>query len=70
MDTSEDSFNWCNAGISLAGTMTVGDARERGAAPPVRRYEKPQVIVIGDVRFLTAGSASSGKQDANSQYYW
>lgn len=34
------------------------------------RYEPPRLIVLGKVRTLTTGSASSGKQDANSQYYW
>jgi hypothetical protein len=33
-------------------------------------YETPRIIVIGKVRKLTTGSASSGNQDANSQYYW
>ena len=33
-------------------------------------YEPPQIIVIGNVRDITAGSASSGRRDANSQYYW
>jgi hypothetical protein len=33
-------------------------------------YETPRVIVIGKVRKLTRGSASSGNADANSQYYW
>ena len=33
-------------------------------------YEPPRIIVIGNVRDLTMGSASSGRSDANSQYYW
>lgn len=33
-------------------------------------YEPPQLVVIGNVRDLTTGSSSSGKKDANSQYYW
>jgi hypothetical protein len=33
-------------------------------------YEPPRITVIGNVRDLTGGSASSGKSDANSQYYW
>jgi hypothetical protein len=47
-------------------------ALSRVSAPRRRTndYESPRVIIIGNVRDLTAGSASSGKQDANSQYYW
>lgn len=33
-------------------------------------YEPPQVVVIGTIRDLTSGSSSSGRTDANSQYYW
>jgi hypothetical protein len=40
---------------------------EQDAAMP---YEPPRVLVIGKVQDLTGGSASSGKKDANSQYYW
>lgn len=40
------------------------------ASQPAGNYEPPQVLVIGDVRELTTGSASSGSADANSQYYW
>ncbi len=35
-----------------------------------RGYERPRLLVIGDIRSLTAGSTSSGNKDANSQYYW
>ena len=41
-----------------------GEAENPGA------YALPLVVDIGDVRDLTAGSASSGNKDANSQYYW
>jgi hypothetical protein len=40
---------------------------EPGDAMP---YEPPRVLVIGDIREITGGSASNGKKDANSQYYW
>lgn len=33
-------------------------------------YERPAIHVIGRVRDLTGGSSSSGRKDANSQYYW
>jgi hypothetical protein len=33
-------------------------------------YASPLVVDIGEVLDLTAGSASSGNKDANSQYYW
>jgi hypothetical protein len=46
------------------------DARGARSAQSGRDYESPAVIVIGSVRDVTAGSASSGNADANSQYYW
>jgi hypothetical protein len=33
-------------------------------------YESPRVMVIGHIRKFSTGSSSSGKADANSQYYW
>jgi len=36
----------------------------------VEEYEPPCVVDVGHVRELTGGSSSSGKADANSQYYW
>ncbi len=33
-------------------------------------YESPRLMVIGSVRKFSTGSSSSGKADANSQYYW
>jgi hypothetical protein len=33
-------------------------------------YESPRLMVIGRVRKFSTGSSSSGKADANSQYYW
>lgn len=33
-------------------------------------YESPRLLVIGRVRKFSTGSSSSGKSDANSQYYW
>ncbi len=46
------------------------DARGPRQAQSGLDYESPVVMVIGSVRDLTAGSASSGNADANSQYYW
>jgi hypothetical protein len=46
------------------------DARGTRQGQLGRDYESPAVIVIGSVRDLTAGSASSGNADANSQFYW
>lgn len=34
------------------------------------QYERPAIHVVGTVRDLTGGSSSSGRKDANSQYYW
>ena len=47
-----------------------GNAGRGEIAPLGRDYERPRILVIGDVRTLTAGSTSSGNKDANSQYYW
>jgi hypothetical protein len=33
-------------------------------------YESPRLMVIGRARKFSTGSSSSGKADANSQYYW
>jgi hypothetical protein len=33
-------------------------------------YESPRVMIIGRARKFSTGSSSSGKADANSQYYW
>jgi hypothetical protein len=33
-------------------------------------YEPPGISLVGHVRDLVKGSSSSGKSDANSQYYW
>jgi hypothetical protein len=46
------------------------DARGARQAQPGPDYESPVLMVIGSVRDVTAGSASSGNADANSQYYW
>jgi hypothetical protein len=56
----------------------LSDANSEDAAIPGsqtqkdvhRTYEPPQIIVIGSIRETTTGSASSGRTDANSQYYW
>jgi hypothetical protein len=37
---------------------------------PACGYESPRLMVVGRVRKLSTGSSSSGKADANSQYYW
>jgi hypothetical protein len=37
---------------------------------PTDDYEPPGITDMGHVRELTRGSSSSGKADANSQYYW
>jgi hypothetical protein len=70
MDSSGKFFNLLNAGVMSAGAACRVDVQESATPSVARPYEKPQVIVIGNVRDLTAGSASSGNQDANSQYYW
>jgi hypothetical protein len=48
---------------------TSDSAEPSGGGTP-RAYESPQVIVIGKIRDITTGNASSGNADANSQYYW
>ena len=45
-------------------------SRGGGLNRPVHPYEPPRLLVIGSVHSLTTGSSSSGKKDANSQYYW
>jgi hypothetical protein len=45
---------------------SIGASRSGTPGP----YESPRVIVIGKVRDVTTGNASSGNADANSQYYW
>lgn len=50
-------------------SMSAERGDEQEALPP-GDYASPLVADIGDVRDLTAGSASSGKKDANSQFYW
>jgi hypothetical protein len=66
-----------------AGACSTLTARQTGEVAPTAdnhsrpgeahgpgEYALPLVVDIGDVRDLTAGSASSGSKDANSQYYW
>lgn len=51
-------------------------AGARGDLPPVRAdgpdfsYVPPRIVVVGHIRNLSTGSSSSGKSDANSQFYW
>jgi hypothetical protein len=33
-------------------------------------YDSPMVVDLGRSRDLVLGNSSSGKADANSQYYW
>ncbi len=58
------------AGGREADQPASQDARRTRRGQPDVYYESPVVMVIGSVRELTAGSASSGNADANSQYYW
>lgn len=48
----------------------ASDSVKSSQAGTPRAYESPQVIVIGKIRDITTGNASSGNADANSQYYW
>ncbi|MFI6299713.1 lasso RiPP family leader peptide-containing protein [Nonomuraea sp. NPDC050790] len=50
----------------MAEAETTPDFGEPGQAA----YEPPLLIRLGRVGDLTLGSSSSGKSDANSQYYW
>lgn len=61
----------------LSGIAEGGGAADRQAPTIVPHedyspygYESPRLLVIGGVRKLVTGSSSSGKADANSQYYW
>jgi hypothetical protein len=69
--------------LRQAGARSALSARQAGEVAPAAgehdrsdeaenpgEYELPLVVDIGEVRDLTAGSASSGNKDANSQYYW
>lgn len=70
-----DNLDWlhrCLPGVkkengvaSLEERLTV--AREDYSA---YGYESPRLMVIGRARKFSTGSSSSGKADANSQYYW
>ena len=46
------------------------DLRAVGSGRPDFSYEPPRIMVVGRIRNLSTGSSSSGKSDANSQYYW
>jgi hypothetical protein len=48
----------------------AGEHGRPGEGENPGEYALPLVVDIGEVRDLTAGSASSGNKDANSQYYW
>jgi hypothetical protein len=52
----------------VASRVTIRELDKQCEGPG--RYEPPRIMVIGNVRDLTTGSSSSGKKDANSQYYW
>lgn len=56
--------------VPAQGSGSVGGSRDAGHRSLAEGYEPPQLRVIGSVRDLTTGSSSSGKKDANSQYYW
>jgi hypothetical protein len=53
-----------------------GEDAAIGRSQPVRAgsmdfsYVPPKIMVVGRIRNLSTGSSSSGKSDANSQYYW
>lgn len=57
------------AGLNAVPPTVDGAPREAGPGP-AEAYEKPCIMVIGNIRDLTTGSSSSGNKDANSQYYW
>jgi hypothetical protein len=60
-------------GLASLPDARDGEAARHGVDPhpgSASGYEPPRITVIGNVRDLTGGSASSGKSDANSQYYW
>lgn len=61
-----------NCGAS-SSPSTCADSRVDMAQPGENQhktYDSPLLIELGNVRALTLGSSSSGKADANSQYYW
>jgi hypothetical protein len=47
---------------------------EDNASPSVehveKSYDSPLLVDLGRVRDVTLGNSSSGRGDANSQYYW
>lgn len=57
------------AAVPLHGDTPVSTPEDQEATLRAG-YEKPRLIVIGKVRDLTKGNASSGNQDANSNFYW
>lgn len=57
-NVARSRLNLAHASARLLDQMEYGE------------YERPAIHVIGRVRDLTGGSSSSGRKDANSQYYW
>lgn len=60
---------WVVSKLGMPGGDLVEPVAER-QRQPVSDYEPPRIVFVGNVRDLTTGSAASGNQDANSQYYW
>lgn len=70
-----DNLGWLHRGL-LSLKAKNGVAYHEGRLTAARAnysacgYESPRLMVVGRVRKLSTGSSSSGKADANSQYYW
>jgi hypothetical protein len=47
-----------------------GDLQAVREDSPDFSYVPPRIMVVGRIRNLSTGSSSSGKSDANSQFYW
>jgi len=54
-------------GVPGAASDDVQAVRVGG---PDFSYVPPRIMVVGRIRNLSTGSSSSGKSDANSQFYW
>lgn len=56
--------------LGCAPTAASDGPQASRAVGPDFSYVPPRIMVVGRIRNLSNGSSSSGKSDANSQFYW
>jgi hypothetical protein len=59
-----------SAGLRGVPATASDDVQTVRAGGPDFSYLPPRIMVVGRIRNLSTGSSSSGKSDANSQFYW